>query len=71
MSHPARARRAYLTFHRQAKRHGWGWKGKGGRSARLDWRYRQFWDALVRMVRRRSTEGHIDQAEIDRLMGWE
>lgn len=67
----SRVRRAYLAFHRQAKRHGWGWKGKRGQSARLDWRYRRFWDQLVAMIRRRSTEGHIDEAAISQLMGWD
>jgi hypothetical protein len=67
----SRARRAYLTFFRQAKRHGWGWKGPKGGSARLDWRFRRFWDQLVIMVRRRSSAGHIDKAAIDKLMGWD
>lgn len=67
----SRARRAYHRYFAQAKRHGWDWKGKDGKSARLDWRFHRFWDALVKVARRRSQEGHVDMAEINRLMGWE
>lgn len=64
-------RTTYHGFFRQAKKHGWGWKGHDGKSPRLDWRFRRFWDLLVRQARRRSQEGHVDMAEINRLMGWE
>jgi hypothetical protein len=67
----SRLRRAYHAYFAQAKRHGWGWKGKSGRSARLDWRFHRFWDALVKMARRRATDGFVDEAAINRLMGWE
>lgn len=67
----SRMRRAYNRYFAQAKRHGWGWKGKDGRSARLDWRFSRFWDSLVKVARRRAQEGHLDMAEINRLMGWE
>lgn len=69
---PRGLRRAtYHGFFRQAKKHGWGWKGPDGKSPRLDWRFRRFWDLLVRQARRRAQEGHVDVAEINRLMGWE
>lgn len=58
----SRMRRAYHAHFRRAKRQGWT---DANRIA--FWR---FWDQLVRLARRRSTEGHIDKAEIDRLMGW-
>ncbi len=67
----SRARRAYHAYFRQAKRHGWGYKGKRGRSARLDYRFRVFWDALVRMARRRATEGDLDEAQIKAMFGWD
>jgi len=67
----SRVRRLYQAFFRQEKQHGWGYKGKRGRSARLDWRFRRFWCALVDRARRQATEGHIDEAEINRIMGWD
>lgn len=63
-------RRAYLRFFREAKRYGWGHKGRRGKAARLDWRFRKFWLGLVKAARRRSAEGFIDEAEINRIMGW-
>jgi hypothetical protein len=70
---PARSlrRRTYNTYFRQAKRYGWNYRGKRGRSPRLDWRFRRFWQALVDAARRRSTEGHVDHTAINRLFGWE
>jgi hypothetical protein len=67
----SRLRTTYHWFFRQAKRHGWGWKGTTGKSARLDWRFRRYWDNLVATARRRSQEGHVDMGEINRLMGWD
>jgi hypothetical protein len=67
----SRTRRAYHLFFRQAKQHGWGYKGKRGKSARLDWRFDRFWGKLIRMVRRRADGGHLDEAAINRLMGWD
>jgi hypothetical protein len=64
-------RTTYLWFFRQARKHGWGWKGPDGKSARLDWRFHRYWDVLVRQARRRAKEGHIDEAAINRLMGWD
>lgn len=59
----SRMRRAYHAHFRRAKRQGWTEANK-----RAFWR---FWDQLVRLARMRSTEGHIDKAAIDRLMGWD
>lgn len=63
-------RRAYHRFWRIAKRqqtpsnpHGW--------DEALDRRFRRFWRGLVAQVRRKSTEGHIDEAEIAKLFGWD
>jgi len=58
----SRMRRAYHAHFRRAKRQGWT-----DRNREAFWR---FWDQLVRLARLRATEGHIDKAEIDRLMGW-
>lgn len=62
-------RRAYHRFWRLAKRqatpdnpHGWTM----GLSRRFD----RFWRGLVAHVRRKATEGHLDEAEINRLFGW-
>jgi len=30
-----------------------------------------FWDRLVQRARTRATEGHLDVAEINRIMGWD
>jgi len=61
-------RRAYHRFFREAKKHGWGRRGRG---VRLDYRFRLFWTALVRRARRAATEGHLDETEINRMFGWE
>jgi hypothetical protein len=60
---PARSlrRRAYHAFFRRAKRHGW--------SEELKADFWRFFDALVASARRRSSGGHIDVAEIERLFG--
>jgi len=58
----SRARRAYHAHFRRAKRLGWDDKRE-----RAFW---LFWRRLVAMARRRAAEGHIDEAEINRLMGW-
>lgn len=58
----SRARRAYHAHFRRAKKLGWG----DGRNKAF-WR---FWSTLVQMVRRRADAGHLDEAEINRLMGW-
>lgn len=67
----SRIRRAYNSFFREAKRHSWDYRGKTGRKPRLEYRFRQFWKKLVAQARRRATEGHIDEAAICRLMGWD
>lgn len=59
----SRARRAYRRHFRRAKRYGWT---PDSISA-----FHRFWDMLIRQVRRRSAEGHLDVEEINRVMGWE
>ena len=59
----SRARRTYHAHFRRAKRLGWD-----DARAEAFWR---FWNALVRMARRRAGEGFINEAEINRLMGWD
>lgn len=36
----------------------------------LERRWWRAWTAIALWVQRRSTEGHLDQAEIERLFGW-
>lgn len=36
----------------------------------LEQRYWRLWMGALRRVRRRSTAGHLDQAEIERMFGW-
>jgi hypothetical protein len=63
------ARRAYHRFWRIAKKqatpdnpHGW--------TVGLNRRFDRFWRGLVAHVRRKATDGHLDEAEINRLFGW-
>lgn len=56
-------RRAYHGFFRRAKRHGW--------TPDLRERFWRFWDQLVHQARRRAAAGHLDQAAIGRMFGWE
>lgn len=58
----SRARRAYHAHFRRAKRKGWTMANSRA--------FDRFWDTLVLMVRRRAVAGHIDEAEINRIMGW-
>ncbi len=58
----SRIRRAYHAHFRRAKRQ--GWTESNGKAF---WR---FWDLLVKTVRRRDGEGFVDEAEINRIMGW-
>lgn len=58
----SRVRRAYHAHFRRAKK-----LGRGGGRNKAFWR---FWTTLVQMVRRRADSGHLDEAEINRLMGW-
>lgn len=58
----SRIRRAYNAHFRRGKNRGWN----DARARAFD----RFWNAVVRMVRRRSSEGHIDMAEINKIMGW-
>jgi hypothetical protein len=56
-------RRAYNAFFRKAKRFGW--------SPELNAQFWRFWFSLVKSARRRSVEGSIDKASIDRMFGWD
>lgn len=59
----SRRRRIYHHYFRKGKRFGW--------SPELTRSFYRFWDRLVADARKRTTEGHIDEAEIGRLFGWE
>lgn len=59
----SRRRRIYHAYFRKAKRYGWN-----DRLAAQFWR---FWHRIVADARKRSQDGHIDEAEINRLMGWD
>ncbi|MFL6864099.1 MAG: hypothetical protein ACJ8DZ_13980 [Allosphingosinicella sp.] len=56
-------RRAYHAHFRRAKRLGWTHRSVA--------KFERFWDALVRTARRRSEGGHVDEAAINRLFGWD
>lgn len=55
-------RRVYHRFFRQAKRHGW--------TPELRRRFWRIWNRIVDQARSRS-EGDIDEAEINRMFGWD
>jgi hypothetical protein len=58
----SRERRLYHRHFRRAKKLGWN-------DDRIASFY-AFWNRLVQRVRARATEGHLDEAEINRLFGW-
>lgn len=58
----SRERRLYHRHFRRAKRQGWT---DDNRIA-----FWTFWRRLVARVRERASDGLIDEAEINRLMGW-
>lgn len=68
----SRLRRAYNAYWRQAKKHGWNYRGRLGRHPRLDWRFNRFWAALIMMMRRKADPASdvLDMTEINRIMGW-
>jgi len=59
----SRVRRIYHAHFRRAKRLGWNDKRAAA--------FYAFWNRLVARVRSRATDGHIDEAEIKRLFGWD
>lgn len=66
----SKLRRTYHRFWRIAKRqatpenpHGW--------TVGLNRRFERFWRGLVAQARRKATEGHLDEAEINRMFGWD
>lgn len=67
----SRRRRAYLSFFRQAKRHGWHWRGPTGRGPTLDARFWQFWSALVRLANTVEKGDRFDMTEVNKLFGWD
>lgn len=56
-------RRVYHRFFRIAKRRGW--------DRALEARFWRVWGRLVAIARTRAAGGHIDEAEIKRLFGWD
>lgn len=58
----SRARRAYLAHFRRAKRYGWDQHSIDA--------FHRLWDRIVTRARRQSTEGAIDEGEINRMFGW-
>lgn len=58
----SRPRRAYHAHFRRAKRLGWDEQRKRA--------YWLFWDSLVKMARRRAEGGFVEEAAINRIMGW-
>ena len=61
---PARSplRLTYNRFFRVARRDGW--------SPELIQRFEQFWNGLVRRIRRAEASAVLNRTEIDRLFGW-
>jgi hypothetical protein len=66
----SKVRRTYLRFWRIAKRQATPANPDGWDEA-LDRRFRRFWRGLVAQIRRKATEGHLDEAEIHKLFGWD
>lgn len=62
-------RRAILRLRRMAKKSGYKLNDHWGDA--LEHRYWQLWNGIIRRVRRLSTEGAIDEAEINKLFGWD
>ncbi|QUM72168.1 hypothetical protein [Sphingopyxis granuli] len=58
----SRLRRLYHAHFRRGKREGWTMKRNR--------QFHRFWDFVVRVARKRHNGGFIDEAEINRIMGW-
>jgi hypothetical protein len=58
----SKLRRTYHAHFRRAKRIGW--------TPETEEKFWRFWTLLVRQARRRADHGFVDEAEINRLMGW-
>lgn len=71
MSCPPRSpqRRVYHRFFRQAKRLGLS-DGERWPPA-LEIRFLRFWDGLVKRAARMEREGRLDEAEINKMFGWD
>ncbi len=63
------ARRAINRMFRIAKKAGYGRNERWSRD--LERQYWRLWSAILRRARRRAEGGHLDEAEINRLMGWD
>lgn len=61
-------RRLINRFYRTAKK--LGFKRNDRWPDNLENRYWRFWASLMARVARRSAEGHLDQAAIERMFGW-
>lgn len=61
-------RRTQQRFFKLAKKLGYARNAKW--PAELEERYWRFWRGLIRRVRRLSTEGRFDMADVNRLFGW-
>lgn len=59
----SRLRKLYHAHFRRGKRQGWTMK--------RDRQFRRFWNFVVRVARKRHEGGYLDEAEINRIMGWE
>lgn len=62
-------RRAYLRFFREAKRLGLSANERW--PSQLNRRFWRFWDGLVRRAERLERDGRVDEAEINKMFGWE
>lgn len=66
-------RRTYHRFFREAKRHGWDWRGADGQSSPLEAKFWRFWDALVRVANVAEASDQFEAAEVARInqmFGW-
>ena len=62
-------RRVYRRFFHEAKRLG---LGPGDRwPPELERRFWRYWDGLAKRAERIEREGRIDQAEINKIFGWD
>lgn len=61
-------RRAINRLFRLAKKLGYSRQARW--PDQLEARYWRLWTGIVRRAKRYSTEGHIDQREIERMFGW-
>lgn len=58
----SRIRRAYHALYRRGARLGW--------PPEMVNRWWRFWETLEAVAQRRARDGHLDETEINRLLGW-